>query len=150
MPTRSIHTPLGWLNLTETDGAITALGWKRAAMDNTALLRKAEQQLTEYFAGDRMTFDLPLNPSGGAFQQSVNKAMREIPFGTTREYGEIAKELNAMPQAIGQACGGNTIAILIPCHRVVGAGGLGGFSAPGGIETKVALLRHEGAYSLLI
>jgi len=76
--------------------------------------------------------------------------MRAIPYGETRAYGQIARALDAPAQAVGQACGRNAIAILIPCHRVVGADGLGGFSAPGGVETKVALLRHEGAYSLLI
>ena len=69
---------------------------------------------------------------------------------TTLRLPEIAKELGSMPQPVGNACGNNSIAIIIPCHRVVGHAGLGGFSAPGGVETKVALLRHEGAYSLLI
>jgi O-6-methylguanine DNA methyltransferase len=79
-----------------------------------------------------------------------NAAMQAIPYGETREYGEIAEEIGAMPQPVGNACGWNSIAIIIPCHRVVAATGLGGFSAPGGIETKIALLRHEGAYGLLI
>jgi methylated-DNA-[protein]-cysteine S-methyltransferase len=76
--------------------------------------------------------------------------MRAIPFGRTREYGEIARSLGATPREVGAACGRNTIAIIVPCHRVVGAAGLGGFSAPGGVETKIALLRHERAYSLLL
>lgn len=150
MPVRSIETPLGWVSLAEEDGAITALRWARAGDDATPLLDEAARQLTAYFAHELRDFDLPLRPSGGAFQQKVNAAMRAIPYGETREYGEIARDLGAMPQPVGNACGGNSIAILIPCHRVVGAGGLGGFYAPGGVETKVALLRHEGAYSLLI
>ena len=76
--------------------------------------------------------------------------MRAIPVGHTRTYGDIARDLGVPPQAVGQACGGNPIAIIIPCHRVLGAGGLGGFSGAGGVETKVALLRHEGAAGLLI
>ena len=76
--------------------------------------------------------------------------MRAIPFGETRTYGEIAKAVGAPAQAVGQACGANTIPVIIPCHRVTGTGGLGGFSGMGGVETKVELLRHEGAYSLLI
>lgn len=76
--------------------------------------------------------------------------MSAIPYGETVTYGDIAKELGLPPQAVGQACGANSIPIVIPCHRVVGADGLGGFSARGGVETKVALLRHEGAYALLI
>lgn len=150
MPVKSILTPLGWISLTEQDGAITALNWDESGDDGTPLLGEAEKQLTAYFSHDLQDFDLPLRPGGGDFQQSVNTAMQEIPYGQTREYGEIAKDLDAMPQPVGNACGGNTIAIIIPCHRVVGASGLGGFSAPGGIETKISLLKHEGAYSLLI
>jgi methylated-DNA-[protein]-cysteine S-methyltransferase len=150
MPTRSVDTPLGWISLTEERGAITALTWGRDGDDETPLLALAARQLTAYFRHDLQAFDLPLRPRGGAFQQAVNAAMQAIPYGETREYGEIARKLGAMPQPVGNACGGNSIAIIIPCHRVVAAHGLGGFSAPGGIETKIALLRHEGAYSLLI
>lgn len=98
-----------------------------------------------YFQHDLNAFDLPLHPSGGAFQQAVNTAMQAIPYGETREYGEIAQELGSMPQPVGNVSGSNSIAIIIPCHRVVASSGLGGFSAPGGIEAKIALLRHEGA-----
>ncbi len=76
--------------------------------------------------------------------------MRAIPFGETRTYGEIAAALGASAQAVGTACGANPIATLIPCHRVLGAASLGGYSGAGGIETKVALLRLEGAAGLLI
>ncbi|MEM9138351.1 MAG: methylated-DNA--[protein]-cysteine S-methyltransferase [Pseudomonadota bacterium] len=150
MPHGALETPLGWVTLTEADGAVTDLRWGRRGDDDTSLLREALAQLAAYFAHELQSFDLPLHPGGDAFQQSVNRAMQAIPYGETREYGDIARDLGSMPQAVGQACGGNTIAIIIPCHRVVGATGLGGFSAPGGVETKVALLKHEGAYSLLI
>ena len=73
-----------------------------------------------------------------------------VPFGHTRTYGEIARDLGVPAQAVGGACGGNPIPILVPCHRVMGAKGLTGFSGAGGVETKVALLRHEGAAGLLI
>ena len=76
--------------------------------------------------------------------------MRAIPFGGTRTYGEIAAKVGAPAQAVGQACGANPIPVIIPCHRATAAEGLGGFSAAGGVEMKVALLRHEGAYSLLL
>ena len=150
MPMRSVETPLGWVSVKEEKNAITALTWGRAGTDETPLLVEATRQLTAYFQHDLKTFDLPLRPSGGAFQQAVNAAMQAIPYGETREYGEIARALGSMPQPVGSACGSNSIAIIIPCHRVVASSGLGGFSAPGGIETKIALLRHEGAYSLLI
>ena len=76
--------------------------------------------------------------------------MAAIPLGETRSYGQIAAAVGAPAQAVGQACGANPIPIIIPCHRILGARTLGGFSAPGGVETKVALLRHEGAAGLLI
>ncbi|MEM9371607.1 MAG: methylated-DNA--[protein]-cysteine S-methyltransferase [Pseudomonadota bacterium] len=150
MPEISVETSLGWIALTEADGAITSLNWGRRGFDETDLLMEAADQVRAYFDHRLEVFDLPLRPSGGEFQQQVNTAMQAIPYGETREYGEIARDLGVMPQPVGNACGGNSIAIIIPCHRVVGADGLGGFSAPGGIETKVALLRHEGAYSLLL
>lgn len=150
MPARSIHTPLGWISVTEADEAIIALGWGRAETDETPLLAEVERQLSAYFQGRLQCFDLPLRPHGDALAVAVAGEMRTIPFGRTREYGEIARAVGAEPRAVGAACGRNGIAILIPCHRVVGAAGLGGFSAPGGVETKIALLRHEGAYSLLL
>ena len=154
MPELTTKTPLGLLRITEEEGAITAITWARRedppGADRTALLEEAERQLIAYFAHQLQNFDLPLRPSGDDFQQSVCQAMAAIPYGETREYGQIAKDLGSMPQPVGQACGGNSIPVVIPCHRVVGASGLGGFSAPGGVETKVALLKHEGAYSLLL
>ena len=150
MPSRSIRTPLGWISLTEEDGAITALSWRWSEVDESELLAEAERQLAAYFDRRLQSFDLPLRPTGDALALAVADAMRTIPFGGTREYGEIARSLDADPRDVGAACGRNAIAILVPCHRVVGATGLGGFSAPGGVETKIALLRHEGAYSLLL
>lgn len=150
MPELTIETPLGALRLTECDGALTAIHWGQGGSEHTALLDRAAEQLAAYFAHELTEFDLPLRPVGDTFQRAVCDAMCAIPFGETREYGQIAKDLGSMPQPVGQACGGNSIPVVIPCHRVVGAAGLGGFSAPGGVETKIALLRHEGAYSLLI
>ncbi len=145
-----METPLGLLRLIEVDGHITSIEWGQGGSDRTPLLDEAARQIDAYFAHDLKAFDLPLCPRGDTFQQSVCTAMCAIPYGETREYGEIARDLGSMPQPVGNACGGNSIPIVIPCHRVVGAAGLGGFSAPGGVETKIALLKHEGAYSLLI
>ncbi|MEM8633332.1 MAG: methylated-DNA--[protein]-cysteine S-methyltransferase [Pseudomonadota bacterium] len=151
MPRLSVDTQFGRLTLVEDEGAITAVRWNGTdAGAPTELLKEAAQQLAEYDAGRRESFDLPLTVRGSAFQQDVCAAMRAIPFGETVTYGDIARDLGAMPQAVGQACGGNPIPIIIPCHRVMGAKGLTGFSGAGGIETKVALLRHEGAAGLLI
>jgi methylated-DNA-[protein]-cysteine S-methyltransferase len=106
--------------------------------------------LKAYFAGELKEFDLPLKPSGNDFQQVVCKAMSAIPYGSTRTYGEIAEELGTYGQPVGQACGANPIPVIIPCHRVLSANGLGGFSAEGGVETKIALLKHENAYPFLV
>lgn len=143
--------PLGRLVLTEDGGRITRLRWDAAepAADHSDVLDAACAQLAEYFAGQRQIFDLPLD-LGTGFQARFLAALLAIPFGETRTYGDLARDLGVPAQAIGQACGANPIPVIVPCHRVLGAQGLGGFSAPGGIETKVALLRHEGAAGLLI
>lgn len=152
MPTCTVDISFGLLTLTQTGDALTAVDWGRARQeDETDLLRAAAAQLVDYAAGMRTTFDIPLDVQGSALQKAVCAAMLRIPFGETTTYGEIAKEVGASAQAVGQACGGNPMPIVIPCHRVMGAGGkLTGFSGAGGVETKVALLRHEGAASLLI
>lgn len=153
----SQDTQFGLLTLTADDGAITSLEWaggKRHGLNvngsEAALLREACAQLAAYDRGDLQEFDLPLRPAGSAFQQAVCAAMSRIPFGYTVTYGDIARELDASARAVGAACGGNPIPVIIPCHRVMGAKGLTGFSGAGGVETKVALLRHEGAAGLLI
>ena len=145
-----MDSPVGQLRITEEDGAITRVNWGQGRMEDTPLLRKAVRQLEEYFAGEREGFDLPLRVEGSDFQRAVCDAMVAIPFGYTRTYGEIAKDLGVPAQAVGGACGGNPIPIIIPCHRVMGAKGLTGFSGAGGVETKVALLRLEGAGGFLI
>lgn len=150
MISASLETPVGPLSVAERDGAIVRLGWTSEGGGNSALLARALDQLRAYFAGELTEFDLPLQVEGSDFQRAVCEAMLAIPFGETRTYGSIAKELGAPPQPVGNACGANPIPVIIPCHRVLGATGLGGFSGQGGVETKVALLKHEGAASLLI
>ncbi|MGQ0566757.1 MAG: methylated-DNA--[protein]-cysteine S-methyltransferase [Gemmobacter sp.] len=142
-------SPFGPLTLVEEGGRIVALHWRREAGEGSALLDEAVRQLAAYFDRRLAAFDLPLD-WGTGLQAQVRRAMAAIPLGQTRTYGDIAREVGAPAQAVGQACGANPIPILIPCHRVLGQKTLGGFSAPGGIETKVALLRHEGAAGLLI
>ncbi|EPX80667.1 Methylated-DNA--protein-cysteine methyltransferase [Litoreibacter arenae DSM 19593] len=146
-----LDSPVGPLSLTERDGAIVSLDWDRSG-SNVAegVLGDAVSQLKAYFAGDRQAFDLPLKPQGSEFQQKFYAALCAIPYGETRTYGDLADALGVSAQAIGQACGANPIAILIPCHRVLAANGLGGYSGAGGVEAKVALLKLEGAASLLI
>ncbi|KIC36695.1 methylated-DNA--[protein]-cysteine S-methyltransferase [Leisingera sp. ANG-M7] len=150
MISASLETPVGPLSVSERDGAIVRLDWTAEASGQSALLSRALKQLQAYFAGELTVFDLPLQVAGSGFQRAVCDAMLAIPFGETRTYGDIARDLSAPPQPVGNACGGNPIPVIIPCHRVLGASGLGGFSGKGGVETKVALLKLEGAASLLI
>ena len=151
MRLRSVETSFGILSLQEEQDALTAVRWGAAAReDESALLDRAAEQLRAYDAGTLEVFDLPLRVKGSDLQRQVCDAMLAIPFGYTQTYGEIGKALGVPAQAIGQACGGNPIPIIIPCHRVMGAKGLTGFSGAGGVETKVALLRHEGAGGFLI
>lgn len=141
------NSPLGPLTVFEETGAVVALEWGRAAEgDGTPLLSEARQQLGAYFDGRLKQFDLPLQPVGTAFQKSVWSMMAKIPFGAVRTYGDLAGDLGSAPRAVGGACGRNPIPIVIPCHRVIAAGGrMGGYTGLGGIDTKGALLRLEGA-----
>jgi methylated-DNA-[protein]-cysteine S-methyltransferase len=148
MPRLAVDSPLGRLTFFEEDGRLTALDWygKRSAGEPTPLLLEARRQLAAYFAGRRRDFDLPLAPAGSPFELRVWQLMSDIPYGETRTYGELARDLAAAPRAVGQACGRNPLPILIPCHRVLAADGrLGGYSGGQGAETKRRLLMLEGA-----
>lgn len=150
MPNLTIPTQFGPLTLFEDDGAIVRLEWEGAGVDETPLLIEAARQLRAYDDGTLRVFDLPLRVAGSDFQRDVCAQMSAIPFGETVTYGDIARALKQSAQAVGSACGGNPIPVIIPCHRVMGAKGLTGFSGKGGVETKVSLLRHEGAGGFLI
>lgn len=140
--------PFGPVALVERDGLLVGLEWRLPEdCGQSALLEEGLAQLAAYFDGRLKRFDLPLD-WGTGLNARVRRAMADIPFGETRTYGQIAKVVGAAPQAVGQACGANPLPILIPCHRVTGTDWFGGFSAPGGVETKAALLRHEGALLL--
>ncbi len=147
---RSIVTPTGTVTLSEEGGTLVALEWGGGFEGSSDLLCEAERQIEAYFAGERRVFELAVRVRGSQFQQDVCDVMGQIPFGETVTYGEIAKQLGVPAQAVGQACGGNPLPLIIPCHRVLGAQGLGGFSGGVGVETKVWLLKHEGAAGLLI
>lgn len=108
--------------------------------------REAEirAQVAEYAAGDRKTFDLSVTVPDD-FGGAVMNQMLAIPYGETRTYGEVAAKLDTAPVAVGQACGANPVPVVVPCHRVVGADSLGGYSASGGLDAKERLLALEGA-----
>jgi methylated-DNA-[protein]-cysteine S-methyltransferase len=142
----TIDSPLGPITLTERNGALATvtIAAVPGPQQATPLLKRTAQQLAEYFAGERTDFDLPLLPATAPFQQRMRDAMLAIPYGKTQSYGELAQAIGSVARAVGQACGDNLIPIIVPCHRVLAAGGgIGGFSAPGGITTKRWLLAHE-------
>jgi methylated-DNA-[protein]-cysteine S-methyltransferase len=151
-----VPSPVGELTLVASDTALMAVHFPTAPLvpplhvvergSGGEVLARARQQLEEYFARTRTTFDLPLEPVGSAFQRRVWDALRAIPYGTTVSYSEIARRLGDVraTRAVGAANGQNPIPIIVPCHRVVGAHGeLTGFG--GGIDRKRWLLEHEGA-----
>lgn len=150
---RTVSTPLGDITAVADDEGLTQV--ILAGDDGSVLADAAEggpivdaaaQQLSEFFAGERMAFDLPLAPQGTEFQLTVWNALCDVPFGTTATYGDIAKAIGQQTatRAVGAANGRNPIPIIIPCHRVIGASGeLTGYSGGGGIETKRRLLDHE-------
>jgi methylated-DNA-[protein]-cysteine S-methyltransferase len=147
----AVDTPVGRLGIAERDGRIVRVRWTaEPEAAPTALLSEAARQMLAYFAGEMHEFDLPLDPGGNDLERRVFAAMRAIPFGRTRTYGEIARDLGTYGQPVGEACGANPIPVIIPCHRVLSATGLGGYSGTGGIETKIALLKLEGGYPFLL
>lgn len=150
---RTVSTPLGDITavadevgltrviLAGDDGSVLA-----EATEGGPIVDAAGVQLGEFFAGERMSFDVPLSPHGTDFQQTVWKALCEVPFGATATYGDIAKAIGqpTATRAVGAANGRNPLPIIVPCHRVIGASGeLTGYSGGGGIETKRRLLDHE-------
>ncbi len=146
MPHLSFHSSIGDLTVSEESGTLVAVdwGWGRD-QESSPLVEEARIQIEAYLDGDLTAFDLPLNPAGTAFQRRVWTAMQKIPFGAVETYGGLAKQVSSAARAVGKACGANPLPIVIPCHRVVAAGGgLGGYSGDGGLATKRALLTIEG------
>ena len=142
----TVASPIGPLALHADAGAVTRLDCGRAADAPSALLREAAGQLSDYFAGRRAGFDLPLSPAATDFQRRVRAALLAIPNGQTRTYGQLAAALASGPRAVGGALGRNPLPVIVPCHRVIGAGGgAGGYSGRGGLATKRRLLDLESA-----
>jgi methylated-DNA-[protein]-cysteine S-methyltransferase len=140
----AIDSPVGRLSVTASKDAIVRVAWSKSAEDEpNDLLLEARRQLEAYFERRLTAFDLPLLVEGSSFDKRVWAAMRQIPHGQTRSYGELAMQVGSAPRAIGGACGRNRIPIIIPCHRVLGRNGLGGFSGGTGLPTKRVLLELE-------
>lgn len=159
---KTMSSPVGELTLIANDKALLAILWENDDPDrinylsdavedkNHAVLVKAEQQLTDYFAGKLTKFTVSLDfIKGTAFQKKVWQALLTIPFGETRSYGEIAKQIGhpKAVRAVGAANGKNPLSIIAPCHRVIGSNGkLTGFA--GGLPAKILLLSLEGHTNL--
>jgi methylated-DNA-[protein]-cysteine S-methyltransferase len=155
-----LTTPIGDLLLAGDDEALSLVGFPEGKMryapgddwiENETPFARAREQLTEYFAGRRRQFDLPLNLTGTEFQLRVLEELQRIPYGETTSYGDIASRIGRPKavRAVGAASGRNPIPIIVPCHRVIGSSGdLTGFG--GGLGAKRALLRLEAENSGLL
>lgn len=148
----SMVSPVGQIVLIADDKHLKSLNFSEEPVDEPVvlpdILRRAKEQLNEYFAGTRLQFDLELDPDGTGFQQKVWQRLLQVPYGTTKSYRDIALELGSVltTRAVGPANGKNPIAIIIPCHRIIGSGGkLVGYA--GGLERKKWLLLHEANHS---
>ena len=151
---RAMDSPFGLVCLVGTEQGLICVNFQQGErplqpeptwQEDTGLLDRAQDQLQEYFQGQRQSFTLPLAPPGTPFQQRVWQELQRIPFGTTQTYRELAQRLG-MPRAVravGHANGRNPLAIVIPCHRLIGSDGqLRGYA--GGVAIKQGLLQHEG------
>ncbi len=151
MPQLSLHTPIGDITISEEDDAIVALdwGWGRDQAE-TRLLAAAREQLFAYFDLDLTRFELPLAPAGSAYQRRVWHALRAIPYGQTCTYADIAAVAGGVARAVGQANRANPLPILVPCHRVVAASGLGGYTGGAGLAIKRHLLALEAGERVVL
>ncbi len=149
-----IDSPVGRLALEAEGDALSCVRWadrgERASPGQGTrqlppILKQASRELERYFAGRLRTFDLKLAARGTDFQKRVWQMMSDIPYGGTATYGGLAMALGSGPRAVGMACGRNPLPIVVPCHRVLGAGGSeGGYSGGQGLKTKHKLLALEG------
>jgi methylated-DNA-[protein]-cysteine S-methyltransferase len=142
-----LPSPIGPLYVAADDQGLTKLYTDGHRLHthtnpNDGRFDEVARQLDEYFAGERTEFDLPLSQHGTPFELDVWNTLRRIPYGETRTYGDIARELSSVARAVGRANGRNPISIIVPCHRVIGANGsLTGYA--GGLDAKRELLEHE-------
>ena len=152
--TAVIDSPVGRLELAATDEALTRIEFgseDELRAPDDPVLQETQRQLEEYFAGDRLAFDLPLAPQGTGFQRQVWAALLEIPYAETWSYARLARHIGLPTafRAVGAANGQNPIPIVIPCHRVVGANGkLTGYG--GGLPRKKLLLELEATTRLTL
>ena len=149
-----VPAPFGALGIRTADDKLREVVYLPPSFEekaaDSAIAEQAAQQLARYLADPDFSFDLPLVDAGTEFQRKVWQEISAIPRGAVRTYGHLAKVIGSHPRAVGQACGANWFPLVIPCHRVTAAGGLGGFSNQNDengfhLSVKRWLLRHEGA-----
>jgi methylated-DNA-[protein]-cysteine S-methyltransferase len=146
MATAALQTEIGWIEVSADNEAITHLFWRGvqpARLQSSPLVKEAVKQLNAYFEKRLTQFDLPIAADGTSFAKEVWDVMLAIPYGQTLTYGDVAAKLDVPAQVVGQACGQNPIAIVIPCHRIVGTNWLGGYSSELGLSAKQYLLDLE-------
>ena len=146
-----VRAPFGGIGVRVADAGVTELVYVPPSVKPQAaqagLARRTALQIEAYLADAAFCFNLPLAPRGSAFQLRVWDVIKAIPAGSTLTYGEVARRIRSAPRAVGQACGANWFPLVVPCHRVLAAGGIGGFARHDGggfhLDVKRWLLRHE-------
>ena len=147
----TLQARIGWIDIRTSETAVTQLHWRTIepkVLVSSPLAEEAKKQLAAYLDGRLTAFDLPLEYEGSDLAKGVWELMLKIPYGSTRRYGDLAKDLGSDgdyegARNVGTACGQNPIAIVIPCHRIVGAAALGGYSGDMGLTAKRFLLDLE-------
>jgi methylated-DNA-[protein]-cysteine S-methyltransferase len=146
-----IATPIGAIRIEGDEAILTGIrigGGGVPSTGNAGAVREAAEQLEQWFAKERETFDLPLAPAGTPRGEELRAGLIAIGYGETLSYGALARVLGSSPRAIGQLCARNPFPIVVPCHRVLGSGGaLGHYSGGDGPKTKSWLLEHERRHS---
>lgn len=148
----SMESPLGRIVLVSNESCLKSLTFSEEQLEESEtlpeILQKTTQQLTEYFAGSRTHFELEIEPDGSVFQKLVWTELLKVPYGTTKSYREIALKTGSVlnTRAVGTANGKNPIAIVVPCHRIIGSDGkMVGYA--GGLQRKKWLLLHEAKHT---
>jgi len=147
-----MHSPVGRIYVETEDEKLVKLEYhckKKVTTDKLdSFSSQVKKQITHYFRSSKAGFNLPVMLNGTAFQQKVWTAMQKIPSGQTRTYGDISEQLQSSPRAVGNACRANPVPLVVPCHRVIGKSGIGGFggkTSGRNIDCKSWLLRHEAS-----
>ena len=141
----SFNCSLGWITLYEKNNSVTSIKFgKNKSVGKNPVLNELKKQIIEFTKGKRKFFSVKLHIEGSVLQKKIWNKLRNIKYGKTKSYGDIAKELGTSPRYVGNVCGQNNHLLVIPCHRIVRSDGtLGGFSGLGGLKLKKKILKLE-------